>query len=161
MPLSHAETVWRVFFFSFSTSVTWALRDNTGMLSRCLESTRLGRMRGLTFSSVWPWCLGFQHATVRLSPRRKPPLWFSAKWKATATTLLVSLCYIRKRDELLPNLQGVHLFFSSCQEVERSYDDSSLLKGPNFRTIASFRSMGEARRSLTGHYSQSVAISEH
>lgn len=53
-------------------------------------------------------------------------------------------------DELLPNPGGVHEFSSSCQEVERSEDDSSPLKEPDFRSIHPFRFMGEAKHTLLG-----------
>lgn len=51
-------------------------------------------------------------------------------------------------DELLPNPEGVHVFFSSWQDVERSEDDSSLLKEPDFRFIQPFRLMRDAKHAF-------------
>lgn len=122
-----------------------SLQDNTGMLSRCLWSDCLCRRRNLTFSSVQSGCLGFQHATVNLFLRHKPPLWFSAKLNGYSNNVLCLTLLYQEINERLPNPQGVHVFSSSCQEVERPEDDSSQLKGSDFRSIQTFRLTGEAK----------------
>lgn len=72
---------------------------------------------------------------------------------------LTLLC--QEINELLPSPRGVHVFSSSCEEVERSGDDSSQLKGSDFGSIQPFRLMGEAKHTLVVHYTVCTAISEH
>lgn len=59
----------------------------------------------------------------------------------------------QETNELLPNPWGVHAFSSSCQEVERSADDSSPLTGLDFRSVQPFRLMGEVKQTSFASYS--------
>lgn len=72
---------------------------------------------------------------------------------------LTLLC--QEINELLPSPRGVHVFSSSCEEVEGSENDSSQLKGSDFRSIQPFRLMGEAKHTYVVHYTVCTAISEH
>lgn len=138
-----------------------SLQDNAGTLSRCLRSTRLGRkeMPHLFLCASRVFELSARHC--EFAPQTQASALILCQMKGYSNNVPCLTLLYQEIDELLPNPPGVHVFSSSCQEVERSEDVPSPLKGSDFRSIQPFRLMGEAKHTLVVHYAVSTAISEH
>lgn len=120
-------------------------QDSTAMISRCLRSTCLCQGK----ASPFPLCAQCVrvYSTLLCTSSPDTSLHFDSLpnegLQQQRPTLLD-----QEIDELLLNPWGGYVFPSSCQEVERSQDDSSPLNGSDFRSIPPFRLMGEAKHSL-------------
>lgn len=133
-----------------STAHAFFMRDQcyVTLLSRCLRSTCLCRRRGLTFSSVCPACLGFSAHYCALVPLTQVSTLIPCQMKDYSNNIPCLTLLYQEIDELLPKPLGGHVVSLSCQEVERSEDESSPLNGSDFRSIQHFRLMGEAKHTL-------------
>lgn len=138
-----------------------SLQDNTGMLSGFLRSARLDQkeMPHLFLCAARVFELSARHC--EFAPLTQASALILCQMKGYSNNVPCLTLLYQEIDELLPNPRGVHVFSSSCQEVERSEDDSSLLKGSDFRSIQPLRLMGEAKHTLVVCYTVCTAISEH
>lgn len=110
----------------------------------------------LFLCAAWVFGLSARHCAFFPQTQASTLILCQMKDYSNNIPCLTLLC--QEIDELLPNPGGVHEFSSSYQETGGSEDDSSLLKGPDFRSIQSFRFMGKAKPTLL--YTACIAISE-
>lgn len=128
-----------------------SVRDNTGMLTRCLRSVPLGRDEKphLFLCVAVVFELSARHC--EFAPKTHAFAFNLCQPKGYGNNFQCFTLLYQEIDELLPKPKGVHVFSSSCQEEKRSEDDLLFRMGQSSHPSGFFDWCKDAQHTLVAH----------
>lgn len=160
MMCTHSETLWCIFLFRERTVLfesagqyRHAFKVSQEYLSGSKEKPHLFLCVAVVF--------GFTARHCKLVPQTQASALIISQMKLCSNNVPCLTLLYQEIDELLPNLQGVHVFFSLPSRKLRGQRMILPRKEPNLSFIQPFRLMGEAEHSSAVHCAFCTAISEH